>query len=102
MNTKYNPSKSVRPEPFSTNNETAESWKVKDEVLEEQNVEPVEPRCIYSSKEVFKILASASEGRTGERRENLNGGGERRWTYLAMYWRSVRLITYERYEWQTK
>jgi len=49
------------------NNKTAELWKVKDGVLEEQNVKPVEPRCIYSSKEVFKILASASEGKTGVR-----------------------------------
>jgi len=76
MNVKYNPSKAVRLEPFSTNNKTAESWKVIDEVLEEQNVELVELGCICSSKEVFKILASASEGKAGERREN--GGGERR------------------------
>jgi len=66
----------VWPEPFFTN-KTAESWKVKDKVLEEQNVEPVELRCICSSKQIFKILASASEGKTGERRENLNGRGKR-------------------------
>ena len=33
VNVKYNPSKVVRPEPFSTNNETAESGKVKGESI---------------------------------------------------------------------
>jgi hypothetical protein len=76
MKVKYKPSKVVGPEPFSTNNETTELWKVKDGVVEEQNVETVELGYMCLSKEVFKILASASEGKVGERREN--GGGEGR------------------------
>jgi len=37
MNVKYNPSKVVRPEPFSMNNETAESGKVKGESINTKN-----------------------------------------------------------------